>query len=108
MPRFRQLQALHAVIETDTVTGAGDRLGISQPGISNLLSQLETETKLSLFKRSKGRLLPTPEAMVLFQEVETLVRSLSQVDQTVVDLQNQRVGHLQVVVTHALSGSPTF
>ncbi len=103
MPRFRQLQALHAVIETGTVTGAGDRLGISQPGISNLLSQLESETKLSLFKRSKGRLLPTPEAMVLFQEVETLVRSLNQVDQTVVDLQNQRVGHLQVVVTHALS-----
>ena len=101
--RFRQLQAFHAVIETGTVTGAAALLGISQPGISNLLSQLERQTQLKLFERVKGRLNPTPEAGVLFQEIDTVVRGLDHVAQAVVDLQNQKAGQLQVVSPHALS-----
>lgn len=101
--RFRQLEAFHAIIETGTVTGAARYLGISQPGISNLLSQLERETQLKLFERSKGRLVPTPEAGVLFQEVDTVVRGLDHVAQAVTDLQNQKAGQLQVTAPHALS-----
>lgn len=101
--RFRQLQAFHAVIETGTVTGAATLLGISQPGISNLLSQLERQTQLKLFERVKGRLHPTPEAGVLFQEIDTVVRGLDHVAQAVTDLQNQKAGQLQVVSPHALS-----
>ena len=101
--RFRQLQAFHAVIETGTVTGAAEHLGISQPGISNLLSQLERQTQLKLFNRTKGRLHPTPEAGVLFQEIDTVVRGLDHVAQAVTDLQNQEAGQLQVVASHALS-----
>ena len=42
--RYRQLQALHAVIDAGTVSAATRILGISQPGISNLLAQLENQT----------------------------------------------------------------
>lgn len=101
--RFRQLQAFHAVIEFGTVTGAAERLGISQPGISNLISQLEHQTRLKLFERSKGRLVATPEAGVLFQEVDTVVRGLDHVSQAVSDLQNSQVGQLQVVSQHSMS-----
>lgn len=101
--RFRQLQAFHAIVETGTVTGAADQLGISQPGISNLLSQLERQTRLKLFERSKGRLLPTPEAGVLFQEIDTVVRGLDHVAQAVTDLQNKQAGQLQVASPHSLS-----
>ena len=101
--RFRQLQAFHAIVETGTVTGAAEQLGISQPGISNLLSQLERQTRLKLFERSKGRLVPTPEAGVLFQEVDTVVRGLDHVAQAVLDLQNTQAGQLQVASQHALS-----
>ncbi|WP_039018579.1 LysR family transcriptional regulator [Halocynthiibacter namhaensis] len=101
--RFRQLQAFHAIVETGTVTGAADQLGISQPGISNLLAQLERQTRLKLFERSKGRLLPTPEAGVLFQEIDTVVRGLDHVAQAVTDLQNKQAGQLQVASPHSLS-----
>ncbi|MEP2027734.1 MAG: LysR family transcriptional regulator [Paracoccaceae bacterium] len=101
--RFRQLQAFHAIIDTGTVTGAATLLGISQPGISNLIAQLERETRLDLFSRTKGRLLPTPEADVLYQEIDTVVRGLDHVQQTVTDLQNKQVGQLQAASTHALS-----
>ncbi|OJJ10741.1 LysR family transcriptional regulator [Alphaproteobacteria bacterium AO1-B] len=101
--RFRQLQAFHAIVETGTVTGAAAQLGISQPGISNLLAQLERQTKLKLFERSKGRLQPTPVADVLFREVDTVVRGLDHVGQAIHDLQNKQAGQLQVAAPHLLS-----
>lgn len=100
---FRQFQAFHAVIEQGTVTGAAEHLGVSQPAISNLLSQLERKTKLKLFERRRGRLVPTPEAAVLFDEIDTVVRGLDHVNQAVVDLQNQKAGQLQVATNHALA-----
>ncbi len=101
--RFRQIQAFHAIIETGTVTGAASILGISQPGISNLLSQLEHQTKLKLFERTRGRLIPTPEARILFQEADTLIRGLDHVSQSVLDLQNKNIGQLTVASQHSMS-----
>lgn len=101
--RFRQLQAFHAVIDTGTVTGAARQLGISQPGISNLLALLEAQTSLKLFERLHGRLVPTPEAELLYHEVDTVVRGLDQVTQTMLDLQNKQVGQLQVASQHSMS-----
>lgn len=101
--RFRQLQALHAVVETGTVTGAAEQLGISQPGISNLLSQLEAQTGFKLFERVHGRLVPTPETDLLNREIDTVVRGLDHVTQTVIDLQNKQLAHLQVASQHSAS-----
>ncbi|OUS36587.1 LysR family transcriptional regulator [Rhodobacterales bacterium 56_14_T64] len=101
--RFRQLQAFHAIIETGTVTGAASLLGISQPGISNLLNQLEQQTRFKLFERIKGRLVATPEATLLFQEIDTVVRGFDHVTQAVIDLQNKQAGQLQVASQHSLS-----
>lgn len=100
---FRQYQAFHAIIEKGTVTAAAEQLGVSQPAISNLLSQLERKTKLKLFERTRGRLVPTPEATFLFDEIDTVVRGLDHVNQAVFDLQNQRAGQLQVVSNHAMA-----
>lgn len=101
--RFRQLQALHAVIEKGTVTAAAQSLGISQPAISNLLAQLQDKTKLTLFEKERGRLVPTPEASILYNEIDTVVRGLGRVDHAISSLQNERVGTLQVACTHAVS-----
>ncbi|MGB0854331.1 MAG: LysR family transcriptional regulator [Pikeienuella sp.] len=101
--RFRQLQAFHAIVEAGTVTAAAAQLGISQPGISNLLAQLERQSGFRLFERMHGRLTPTPEAMVLFQEVDTVVRGLDHVTQAMMDLQNKQAGQLQVASQHAMS-----
>ncbi len=100
---FRQYQAFHATIKTGTVTAAAEQLGISQPAISNLLAQLERSTRLKLFERTRGRLSPTPEAAVLFDEIDTIMRGLDHVNQAVVDLQNQKAGQLQVATNHALA-----
>ncbi|MEM7320763.1 MAG: LysR family transcriptional regulator, partial [Pseudomonadota bacterium] len=102
-PNFRQYQAFHAIIETGTVTAAAEQLGVSQPAISNLLAQLEKSTGLTLFERSRGRLIPTPEAVFLYDEIDTVVRGLDHVNQAVVDLKNQKAGQLQVATNHAFA-----
>ncbi len=85
------------------MTAAAEHLGVSQPAISNLLSQLERRTKFKLFERRRGRLVPTPEAAVLFEEIDTIVRGLDHVNQAVADLQNRTAGQLQVASNHALA-----
>ena len=89
--RFRPLQALHSVIETGTVTAAAQSLGISQPAISNLLSQLQDQTRLILFERERGRLVPTPEAKVLYREIDTVVRGMNQVNLAIANLQTKEL-----------------
>ena len=101
--RFRQLQALHKVVETGTVSAAAEQLSISQPGVSNLLSQLEHTCQLKLFNRLKGKLIPTNEGLVLYNEIDTLVRGLAHVEQSVIDLQNKQTSMLQIASIHALS-----
>jgi DNA-binding transcriptional LysR family regulator len=101
--RFRQLQAFHAIIQTGTVVGAAEMLGISQPGVSNLISQLERQTGLKLFERMHGRLTATPEAAIIHRNVDAIVRGLQQVTQTVVDLQNKQTGNLQIASQHSMS-----
>jgi len=101
--RFRQLQALHATIEAGTVSAAATQLAISQPGVSNLLAQLERQTRVKLFERIRGRLVPTPEADILYREIDVVVRGLDNVNQTAQDLQNKKAGQLQVASQHSMS-----
>jgi DNA-binding transcriptional LysR family regulator len=67
------------------------------------LSQLEHTCQLKLFNRLKGKLIPTNEGLVLYNEVDTLVRGLAHVEQSVVDLQNKQTSKLQIASIHALS-----
>lgn len=69
---LRQLEAFHSTIQTGSVTRAGERLGISQPAVSKLLRAFSDACGFRLFVRSGGRLVPTPEARLLAEEVERL------------------------------------
>lgn len=73
---FRQLEIFHAVVSTGSVTGAARLLNVSQPSLSRSLHRLESQLGVSLFERSRQRLLPTAEAMRLFAEVEGVMRQI--------------------------------
>ena len=105
MLRFRQLQALHTVINAGSVTKAAEALGISQPGVSNLISTLEHETGFPLFERIRGRLQPTPEAMQMYPEVDSLMQMLDQVSKSVSDIKVHSSGRLKIASLPALSYS---
>ena len=66
----RQIEAFRAVMITGTVTDAAAMLHISQPAVSRLISALEYESGLALFDRIKNRLVPTPDGITFYREVD--------------------------------------
>jgi DNA-binding transcriptional LysR family regulator len=66
---LRQIEVLRAFMLTGTVSGAAAFLHISQPGVSKLLKHIEDQLGVQLFRRVRGRLLPTVEAEQLFATI---------------------------------------
>jgi DNA-binding transcriptional LysR family regulator len=83
MLTMRQIEMFRAVMITKTVSGAAKLLAISQPGISRMLAHMEDRLEFRLFDRTRGRLVPTHEAEVLFEEIQQLYEGFAGLDHTV-------------------------
>jgi DNA-binding transcriptional LysR family regulator len=64
----RQLHAPLLLAEEMNFTRAADRLNVSQPALSKLVTELEEHYGLHLFKREKGRLIELTDAGQIFIE----------------------------------------
>ena len=93
---IRQLEAFKAMVEAESVTAAALTLRISQPSVSRLLRDLEYSVGFSLFKREKGRLAVTPEARLLYDEIEKYFRDLNTVAQAAADIRALSRGQLRL------------
>lgn len=100
---LRQIEAFKAVIETGTVTQAAARLNISQPAVSKLLQMFERGAAMPLFVRDRGRLTPTVEARLLYEEVERVFQGADRVRQAAAEIKSLRRGTLSVGVMPGLS-----
>lgn len=103
MLNLRQIEAFRAVIETGTVSRAAKRLSISQPAVSKLIQNLEGSTGVVLFERTPGRIVPTAEALLLFEEVERIFKGLSSLEAFVGDIRALHRSSLRIGVMPALS-----
>ena len=65
------LLVFDAIMKEKNVTRAGERIGMSQPAMSNALNRLRYHLKDELFVRSSEGMLPTPRAI----ELSTPIRS---------------------------------
>jgi DNA-binding transcriptional LysR family regulator len=93
---IRQLEAFRAIMVARSTIGAAELLNLSQPAVSRLLSQLEASLKLTLFDRSSGRLVPTPEAMLLYAEVERTFISVDKIREMARDIRSADAGSLNI------------
>ncbi|WP_076999994.1 LysR family transcriptional regulator [Variovorax sp. KK3] len=76
---LRQIEVFRAVMATGSITKAATLLHVSQPGVSRLIRHLELQLGVALFERRTGRLVATPEAHTLQQEVDKVYRGVRQV-----------------------------
>ena len=90
-------------METGTVTMAAARLRVSQPAASKLLQSFERASGLVLFSRDRGRLAPTPEARLLYEEVERIFQGANRVRQAAEEIRTRQRGILSIGVMPALS-----
>lgn len=73
---LRQIEVFRAVMETGSFTGAAEMLRVSQPGISRMMRHVEEAIGVTLFEGGKGRIRPTPEAIVLGAEIDRCYRGV--------------------------------
>lgn len=95
--RLRSMRAFHAVLQHGSVTAAARSLGLTQPAASRLLSQLEQDLGFELFHRDRGRLVPTTDGLILYDEVERALDNVDRVQELARDIADFRVGQLRLV-----------
>ncbi len=100
---LRQIEAFRAVMISGTVRGAAELLHVSEPAVSKLLSLAERRAGIRLFDRSRGRLVPTPEARTLYQEVDFLWRRVERVRDTVKALSNPSAASLSLTLSPSIA-----
>ncbi|WP_321812853.1 MULTISPECIES: LysR substrate-binding domain-containing protein [unclassified Burkholderia] len=108
--RLRQLEAFRAVMLCQTATRAADMLHISQPAVTRLLTDLEESAGFPLFERTRGRLRPTPEAHLLYEEVNRSLIGVERIARAAHAIKTQQRGTLHVAAppSIALSFIPRF
>jgi DNA-binding transcriptional LysR family regulator len=100
--RLRHIEIFHAVYVTGSVTNAANKLFVSQPSVSKVLSHAELQLGFKLFSRVKGRLQPTKEADLLFNEVDKIYRQLTNINNAADNIRKNEVGQIDIALTPAL------
>ncbi len=106
MLTFRQLEAFKAVIDVGSVVRAADVIGLSQPAVSRLLSDLEANIGYRLFDRRRGRLTPRDEARELYLEVERSFIGLDRIGESAERIGRRQTSHIRVAALPGLTAGP--
>lgn len=108
--QIRQVEAFRAVVTLRSMTKAAEFLGISQPAVSRLIADFQATVGFKLFKRGPSGAEPTPDALLLFEQVEKLFQGLEELSHQIHAITNLHVGKLTVAATnsHASGFLPTL
>ncbi|MGB1261812.1 MAG: LysR family transcriptional regulator [Cognaticolwellia sp.] len=100
--RLRHIEIFHAIYTTGSITNAAKILHVSQPSVSKVLSHAELQLGFNLFERVKGRLIPTDEAEMLFDEVDKIYQQMRSIKNTAQNIKKSEFGSISLGVTPAL------
>jgi len=100
--RTRQLEVFHAVYTQGSITRAAQYLHVSQPSVSKVLTHTENQLGFLLFQRIKRRLLPTPEAHVLFKHADKIHNDLQNINEITKNLLKNAPGLIRLASTPSI------
>lgn len=103
--RLRHIELFQAVLQTGSLTAAAELLHISQPAASKSLQQAEQQLGFALFRRVRGKLLPTTEALILQQPAEQLSSDLLNLRRLADNLRRGNASALRLMCTPTLAQS---
>jgi DNA-binding transcriptional LysR family regulator len=103
MIRLRLLQALEAVVSTGGVTRAAEAIGVTQPAVSRMITELEADVRIALFHRQRGRFELTPHGHRFYQEAVKALAAIQDVDHLARELRSDERRRIRVI---AMPGLP--
>ena len=80
MVNLEWYRTFKAIYERGTLTGAAETLLITQPGVSQQLTALETYMGVKLFERKPRRMLPTSQGIQLYNQIEDAILQLEKTE----------------------------
>lgn len=92
----RQIEIFRAIMRHGSMTAAAQALAISQPAASKILRHLESRLGYPLFERIGGRLAPTMEAHLLYEDVDRLFREFEVLDTLARTIGEKKIGLLRI------------
>ena len=99
----RHLRYFLAVAEAGNFSRAADRLGISQPSVSQQIRDLETRLRVRLFQRRGKRVLLSPAGLIFQEHARTVLRQLEKCFQELGSEPGQLRGVLHLGVVPVLN-----
>ncbi|OLQ95708.1 LysR family transcriptional regulator [Vibrio ponticus] len=103
--KFSQLSAFKAIVECQTMTSAANRLHLSQPAVSRLLSNLEEQIGFKLFTRQGNRLILSSDGQAFYIEVEKVFDSLLGLEQAAKLIKTNQFGSINIAAMPLLSNA---
>ena len=103
--KYKQMLAFRMVMLTGSVSQAAERIHISQPAVSNLILSLEQHFGFKLFERRKGRLIPTPDAHHIYENVSEALLGFEKVSQSAHNIRDHKSGSLRIASMPGVYGA---
>ncbi|MCB0823287.1 MAG: LysR family transcriptional regulator [Bacteroidales bacterium] len=100
---FNQLQYFTELVLQGSFTKAANRLGISQPALSQQINKLEQELNYKLIDRLKKPLVLTPEGEVLLERIEEVTKLMDSLKDIAIELEETIKGELKVGIIPTLA-----
>jgi len=97
--RMRQLYLLVALYETRNISHTATQMGVTQPGLSKFLSELEEDLNVKLFKRNSRGLTPTEFCTALVTHAKAIIGELDRTQATISLMSIGASGNLVVGTT---------
>jgi len=104
--KLQQLRTVMAVARSRSLISAADDLGLSQPAVTKILHELESELGAQLFVRTSRGTHPTPLGMKFAERAQAVFAQLEQAAQEIYDIREGLIGH--VVVGTLLAGGASI
>ena len=101
----REIEVFASVMLHGTTTKAADALNITQPAVSKMLQQLGEKADFQLFRKSRQRLIPTPEAHMLYAEVKRVFESARGISRAAREIRELRSGRLNICALPAFGST---
>jgi DNA-binding transcriptional LysR family regulator len=83
-------------VECESLTGAANELGYTQPGISHMILSLEREMGFPLLIRKKSGITPTANAKKLIPAMQQIVNGEKKLQETARDINGIKTGSLKI------------
>jgi DNA-binding transcriptional LysR family regulator len=100
---LNSLIVFYEVVQLKSFSKAAEALCLTQPGVSNHISQLEVQTGRPLLKREKGTIELTPEGKVIFKYAERIVKITEELEKRIKSMDEEVKPHLNIGTTPTYS-----